>query len=184
MKIERSRDLQGQRTDRQKQEKTIRVPEGVRPASAREGQQIYDGKHYLIRESGNWVRIGATEAEVEREIEQGVANAPRAARASLIRTVDARVNAGLIDTTEFDQPFEYEVGKNPARTEFRIRWYLTLEAWQDQTPEADVGDAPITIEWLPPTPVETEGIHRGVFRHKLNPNTTGDFNFFGDIDVI
>ena len=119
-------------------------------------------------------------ANISRNIE----DIPRPARASLIRTVDVRVNAALIDTTEFDQRFEYEVGKNPAGTEFRIRWYETSEAWQDGTPEASVGDAPITIEWLPATPVETEGEHRGVFRYKLNPNTTGEFDFLGDIDVI
>ena len=184
MKVERTRQLQSQRVDREK----ANVPRIVQqiPNSGRQGDTVIieSTNEQYIFDRGTWRGVGVSREATEEIAEEAVANAPQASRASLIRTVDVRVNAGLIDTTEFDQPFEYEVGKNPARTEFRIRWYLTLEAWQDQTPEADVGDAPITIEWLPPTPVETEGIHRGVLRYKLNPNTTGEFNFFGDIDVI
>ena len=142
-------------------------------------------KRSLLQRVGDEKRQQAGElAGARRVAKNEIENSPRSPRASLIRTVDVRVNAALIDTTEFDQRFEYEVGKNPAGTEFRIRWYETSEAWQDGTPEASVGDAPITIEWLPATPVETEGEHRGVFRYKLNPNTTGEFDFLGDIDVI
>ena len=183
MKIERSRELQVDRIDRQKLDKPIFAQEGERP-QAPDGSLLDDTVGVFLRRGGEWRLIGVSEEGVENIADEQIAAAPAAPRASLIRTVDVRVNAGLIDTTEFDQPFEYTIGKNPPGTQFRIRWYATLEAWQDETPEADVGDAPIAIEWLPATPLETAGEHRGIFRYKLNPNTVGDFEFLGDIDVI
>lgn len=54
MKVERTRDLQTQRVDREKQERPLIVPEGERPEQGRNGTLLFDGRCLCIRFNNQW----------------------------------------------------------------------------------------------------------------------------------
>lgn len=69
MKIERSRDLQAQRTDREKQGNTYMVPKDVRPNQAHNGSLLFDGICFCVRENDKWqtlVDLSVTEDILKR----------------------------------------------------------------------------------------------------------------------
>ena len=80
MKIERTRDLQGQRTDREKSNK-IAIVEAL-PNKGFEGDEVYKGappeqvdrgEGFYKRLNGKWIFIGGF-AEVEPELEDTTAD--------------------------------------------------------------------------------------------------------------
>ena len=69
MKVERTRDTQTQRVDREKQGRTLIVPEGKRPEKAKNGVFLFDGKCFCIRSDNKWetlADISATDDLLKR----------------------------------------------------------------------------------------------------------------------
>ena len=112
-----------------------------------------------------------------------VADAPLAPRVSLVEVIEVEVRADEVDTRIFQEVFNYEIGKSPGGKRFEVKWYNSAGALQARTPEVDPTQAPITVGWIPETPILEQGEHVGILRYKLNPNTSADFNFFGDITL-
>ena len=164
MKTERTRDLQAQRVDRTKAENTIYVKQGVRPKKAREGQHLYDGKFYLVRQQGKWVRIGVTEAEAEAEISEAIANAPRATQIENINV--SQVVAGA-EQTEYKQ---YIQGNPPGQTFF----FEAYDSLADRTAgtELPTDEQPTNVSFFPATPAQTAGTHTVTITYTPSTNRT------------
>ena len=148
---------------------------------------------YLYTKSGGTLyRIPfqiSTDTPLTLQVVQGVAkevvaDAPLAPRvSSLVKVIEVEVRADEVDTRVFEEVFNYEIGKSPEGKRFEMKWYMSAVALQARTPEVDPTQAPITVGWIPETPVFEQGAHVGILRYKLNPNTSADFNFFGDITL-
>ena len=150
MKIERSRDLQVDRIDRQKLDKVIFAQEGERP-QAPDGALLDDRVGVFLRRNGEWRLVGISEAGVEQIADGQIAAAPRPAR---VDNVDSTV---LVFNQEATIEKQYEQG-NPFKSTFVFKNFATAQDREDDN-ELPVSERPINISFDPLTPVQLKGTH-------------------------
>ena len=150
MKIERSRELQVERIDRQKLDKPIFAQEGERP-EAPDGSLLDDRVGVFLRRGGEWRLIGVSEEGVENIADEQIAAAPRPAR---VDNVDSTV---LLFGEESTIEKQYEQG-NPFRDTFIFKNFATAQDREDDN-ELPASERPTNVSFNPLTPVQREGTH-------------------------
>lgn len=98
----------------------------------------------------------------------------------LLQAIQVELNESDIDEI-FEQGFKYTGGSG---TTFQVKWWESLEDWQDGSDAIAEADAPRTVEWIPATPETTQGRKRGILKFQAPAGHIGDFAFHGDITVI
>ena len=151
MKVERTRQLQSQRVDRQK----ANVPRIVQqiPNSGRQGDTVIieSTNEQYIFDRGTWRGVGVSREATEEIAEEAVANAPRAARVDNVDSIVLVLNQEAIIFKQYEQG-------NPLRDTFVFKNFATRQDAEDDN-ELPVNERPINISFDPPTPVQREGTH-------------------------
>ena len=153
MKIERSRDLQVDRIDRQKLDKPIFAQEGERP-QAPDGRLLDDTVGLFIRRNGQWRQIGLSQSQVAEVADQEIAAAPRT---TIINSPGTTTTSVGTRTTVI----KTYIAGNPPPLTFSVKWFLNKDDYIDGI-EMDAADIPENITFSPATPEQEAGTHRVV----------------------
>ena len=160
MKIERTRDLQADRIDRQKLDNVIFAQKGERP-EVRDGRLLDDTAGLFIRRNGKWRQIGLSQGQVAEVADEQIAAAPAAPirRADILETVD------IGNSRDASVEFYYDIlekdleDEESLPTSFSVEFYASSAHFEAKTPQIPEAQRPNAIIWTPTEPYQTLGTH-------------------------